>query len=100
MEELPFECDCTDAANPGGINILAIRITNPFGRFDWVDGLNAKWGKVSLYRSHGFGALDRGITITSHGRIRVKNVWVLNTEPNTTRSIVQARGTENAERRY
>ena len=68
MEELPFECDCTDAANPGGLNVLAIRITNPFGRFDWVDGLNAKWGKVSLYRSHGFGALDRGITISAHER--------------------------------
>ena len=48
MEELPFECDCTDAANPGGLNVLAIRITNPFGRFDWVDGLNAKWGKSAL----------------------------------------------------
>jgi len=53
MEELPFEADLTDAANPGGLNVLAIRITNPFGRYDWVDGLNAKWGKVSLYRSHG-----------------------------------------------
>ena len=70
MEELPFECDRTDAANPGGLNVLAIRITNPFGRFDWVDGLNAKWGKVSLYRSHGFGALDRGITLCAHGHSR------------------------------
>jgi beta-galactosidase len=78
MEELPFECDCTDAANPGGDNHLAIRITNPFGRFDWVDGLNAKWGKVSLYRSHGFGALDRGITLSAHGGVRIKNAWVLN----------------------
>src|SRR6185437_3093125 len=79
MEELPFECDCTDAANPGGLNLLAIRITNPFGRFDWVDGLNAKWGAVSLYRSHGFGALDRGITLSTHSDVRVKNAWVLNT---------------------
>ncbi len=44
MEELPFECDLTHAANPGGDNHLAIRLTNPFGRFDWVDGSNAKWG--------------------------------------------------------
>jgi beta-galactosidase len=79
MEELPFECDCTDAANPGGLNVLAIRITNPFGRFDWVDGLNAKWGAVSLYRSHGFGALDRGITISAHeGDVRIKDLWALN----------------------
>jgi hypothetical protein len=90
MEELPFECDCTHAANPGGENVLAIRITNPFGRFDWVDGLNAKWGKVSLYRSHGFGALDRGMTTSAHtvfGGIRAKDAWVLNTpDPRTVRA--------------
>src|SRR5215472_2621139 len=85
IEELPFECDCTDAANPAGTNVLAIRITNPFGRFDWVDGLNAKWGKVSLYRSHGFGALDRGITLSAHDQTaRITDVYVLNTADPTT----------------
>jgi hypothetical protein len=79
MEELPFEADLTHAANPGGINMLAIRITNPFGRFDWVDGLNAKWGKVSLYRSHGFGALDRGMTISAHDApCKIADLWALN----------------------
>ena len=79
MEELPFEAELTHTANPGGQNILAIRITNPFGRFDWVDGLNAKWGKVSLYRSHGFGGLDRGMTISAHtGTVRIRDLWVLN----------------------
>jgi hypothetical protein len=83
MEELPFEADLTQAAKPGGENLLAIRITNPFGRFDWVDGLNAKWGSVSLYRSHGFGALDRGMTISAHeGSVRIKDAWVLNAEAN------------------
>ncbi len=66
MEELPFECDLTHAADPGGLNLIAIRITNPFGRYDWVDGLNAQWGAVKLYRSHGFGGLDRGMTISAH----------------------------------
>jgi beta-galactosidase len=84
MEELPFEAELTHAANPGGENILAIRITNPFGRFDWVDGLNAKWGKVSLYRSHGFGGLDRGMTISAHEEVLIKDAWVLNTpDPKT-----------------
>ena len=78
MEELPFECDLTDAADPGGLNVIAIRITNPFGRFDWVDGLNAQWGAVKLYRSHGFGALDRGLTISAHDGIRIKDVWAFN----------------------
>ena len=80
MEELPFEADLTTAANPGGENLLAIRITNPFGRYDWVDGLNAQWGAVKLYRSHGFGGLDRGMTISAHAdAVRIKSAWVLNT---------------------
>jgi beta-galactosidase len=82
MEELPFEADLTAAANPGGRNELAIRITNPFGRFDWVDGLNAQWGAVKLYRSHGFGGLDRGMTISTlpqASEARILDVWILNT---------------------
>jgi hypothetical protein len=79
MEELPFEAELTHAANPGGKNLLAIRTTDPFGRFDWVDGLNAQWGAVKLYRSHGFGGLDRGMTISAHGSFRVKDAYVLNT---------------------
>ena len=78
MEEQPFECDLTAAANPGGENKLAIRITNPAGRYDWVDGLNFQWGAVKLYRSHGFGGLDRGMTISAHESVRIKDVWVLN----------------------
>ena len=82
MEELPFECDLTHAANPGGLNTLAIRLTNPFGRYDWVDGLNAKWGHVSLYRSHGFAGLDRGMSISAQS---------------TTVRITDAMGSEHAD---
>jgi hypothetical protein len=91
MEELPFECDLThaayfssDAAGAGGENHLAIRLTNPFGRFDWVDGSNAKWGHLALYRSHGFAGLDRGMTLSAHqGPYRLADLWVLNTaDPN------------------
>jgi beta-galactosidase len=87
MEELPFECDLTAAAKPGGKNVLAIRITNPFGRFDWVDGLNEQWGAVKLYRSHGFGGLDRGMTISAHPEnTRITDMWVLNTrDPHSLR---------------
>ena len=78
MEELPFECDLTHAADPGGFNLMAIRLTNPFGRYDWVDGLNAQWGAVKLYRSHGFAGLDRGMTLSAHSGPRIKNMWILN----------------------
>ena len=78
MEELPFECDLTDAADPGGLNLIGIRLTNPFGRYDWVDGLNAQWGAVKLYRSHGFAGLDRGMSLSAHDDVRIKDAWVLN----------------------
>jgi beta-galactosidase len=84
MEELPFECDLTHAADPGGFNMLGIRLTNPFGRYDWVDGLNAQWGAVKLYRSHGFAGLDRGMTLSSHDGVRITDVWVLNAAANKT----------------
>jgi hypothetical protein len=90
MEELPFEAELTHAAKPGGRNVLAIRITNPWGRFDWVDGLNEQWGAVKLYRSHGFGGLDRGMTISAHGAVRMKDVWVLNAiEPRRATAYVE-----------
>jgi hypothetical protein len=90
MEELPFEADLTHAANPAGKNVLAIRITNPFGRFDWVDGLNAQWGAVKLYRSHGFGGLDRGMTISAHEGVRIKDAWALNTpDPRKVQAYVE-----------
>jgi hypothetical protein len=81
MEELPFEGDLTAAAKPGGKNTLAIRITNPGGRYDWVDGLTIRWGAVNIYRSHGFGGLDRGMTLTTTNDddARFVDAWVLNT---------------------
>src|SRR5580704_3446957 len=88
MEELPFECDLTDAADPGGLNLIAIRLTNPFGRYDWVDGLNAQWGAVKLYRSHGFAGLDRGMTLSAHDGVRIKDAWVLNQLENRTISAL------------
>jgi hypothetical protein len=79
MEELPFECDVTAAARPGASNQLAIRITNPGGRLDWVDGSRIIWGNASFQKSHGFGGLDRALTLSAHGPARIRDSWVLNT---------------------
>ena len=38
--------DATDAINPNGHNLLAVRITNPGGRLDWMDFLSMKWGNI------------------------------------------------------
>jgi len=96
MEELPFECDLTAAAKPGGKNTLAIRITNPGGRYDWVDGTTIRWGAVNVYRSHGFGGLDRGMTLQAAPRSgRIADAWVLNTpEPRTINVFTVIEGDE------
>jgi beta-galactosidase len=97
MEELPFECDLTNAADPGGLNLIAIRLTNPFGRYDWVDGLNAQWGAVKLYRSHGFAGLDRGMTLSAHPTdMQINGVRLLNTPD--PRTISLAVGVESGRR--
>jgi hypothetical protein len=79
MEELPFECEITAAARAGNPNQLAIRITNPGGRLDWVDGGRITWGNATFQKSHGFGGLDRALTLSGHGPARVRDAWVLNT---------------------
>ena len=79
MSELPFSCDLTRAMRPGQSNRLAIRITNPGGRFDWRDSTTMTWGKVKLFASHGFGGLDRGLTLSVHpSSARIEDAWVLN----------------------
>jgi hypothetical protein len=80
MSELPIDCDLTGAMKPGQPNRLAIRITNPGGRFDWKDSNNTAWGKVRLYQSHGFGGMDRGMSLSVHPiEGRIVDAWVLNT---------------------
>jgi len=94
MEELPFECDLTSAARPGGKNRLAIRITNPGGRYDWVDGGTIRWGKVELFRSHGFGGLDREIVLRSAPLAgRIADLWALNLpEAKTIHAFMSVKG--------
>lgn len=80
LSELPICCDLSPAMQPGEANRLAIRITNPGGRFDWRDSTTMSWGKVKLFASHGFGGLDRGLTLSIHPReARIEDAWVLNT---------------------
>lgn len=92
MEELPFTCDLTAAAKPGK-NLLAIRITNPGGRLDWVDGGRLTWGAFEMQKSHGFGGLDRALMLSAHGPARVSDCWALNTP--TEKKIVAHAEIEN-----
>ena len=79
IDQTSFTCDATGAIRPGGKNILAIRITNPGGRFDWPDGHTTVWSNGRFQRSHGFGGIDRGLLLEAHDAVYVADVWALNT---------------------
>ncbi|MES2441536.1 MAG: sugar-binding domain-containing protein [Pseudomonadota bacterium] len=80
MAELPIHCDLTAAMRPGRANRLAIRITNPGGRYDWRDSTTMMWGAAKLFASHGFGGIDRGMTLSAHPKqAYIRDAWVLNT---------------------
>ncbi len=84
IEEVSFTCDATPAIIPGRKNLLAIRITNPGGRLDWIDNLVTTWDSVFFQRSHGFGGLDRGMVLRAHDQLFISDLYVLNT-PNPKR---------------
>jgi hypothetical protein len=97
MEELPFECDLSKAAKPGERNQLAIRITNPGGRLDWVDNNRITWGGLEFQKSHGFGGLDRGMVLSAHSEVRFSDVWALNTP--VQKQIIAHASVENTSNR-
>jgi len=86
ITEVAFTCDVTNALRPGETNHLAIRITNPGGRLDWLDTQLMTWGTTGqrFHKSHGFGGLDRGISLTLHDPVYCSDLWVLNTPQQST----------------
>ncbi len=86
ITETSFTCDVSGAIQPGKKNVLAIRITNPGGRLDWVDTELLTWGTTGqkFHKSHGFGGLDRGIQFRTHEPVYLSDAWVLNTSAGTS----------------
>ena len=78
ISEAPFTADATDAINPAGPNLLAVRITNPGGRLDWMDFLSMKWGKYTLPATHAFGGLAGGVEMQVRGPVSVSDLAVFN----------------------
>ena len=79
INETGFTCVVSEALRAGERNLLAIRITNPGGRFDWLDTKLMSWGERRFHASHGFGGLDRGLFFTAHDSCFIEDCWVLNT---------------------
>jgi hypothetical protein len=94
ITELPFTADATPALRDGSENLLAVRITNPGGNFEWGDGGAFPWGKYNIPDSHGFGGLDGGITMTVRGPVCVSDLATLNNpDPRTVTLIAEIHST-------
>ncbi len=78
ISEAPFTADATDAIIPGGKNLLAVRITNPGGRLDWMDFLTMTWGKYTLPATHAFGGLAGGVEMQVRAPVSVSDLAVFN----------------------
>ena len=78
ISEAPFTADATDAINPNGRNLLAVRVTNPGGRLDWMDFIPFKWGKFTLPSTHAFGGLAGGVEMQVRGPVSVSDLAVFN----------------------
>jgi hypothetical protein len=89
ISEAPFTADATDAINLGGKNLLAVRITNPGGRLDWMDFLTMTWGKYTLPATHAFGGLAGGVEIQVRAPVSVSDLAVFN-KPDPRSVHVQA----------
>jgi hypothetical protein len=79
IAETAYDCDISKALRPGQRNILAIRITNPGGNYDWYDGGTLTWGQYTFHAGRGVGGLDRGLTLRAHDSVYLSDAWALNT---------------------
>jgi beta-galactosidase len=78
ISEAPFTADATEAINPGGTNLLAVRVTNPGGRLDWMDFIPMTWGKYTLPATHAFGGLAGGVEMAVRAPVSVSDLAVFN----------------------
>jgi beta-galactosidase len=75
----PFEVDITDAAKPGEIIQLAVRVTDPGGNYDWRDGATITWGKNRILGSHAFGGITGRVALVSCAPVYIDNLYLQNT---------------------
>jgi beta-galactosidase len=101
IAETSYDCDITPALKPGP-NLLALRITNPGGVYDWRDYTKLRWGAHQFHAGRGFGGLDRGISLQVHDTVFLSDLSILHKPEVTSVDVcaeVRNTSTEEAQAR-
>ncbi|MFA6470561.1 MAG: sugar-binding domain-containing protein [Candidatus Latescibacterota bacterium] len=83
----PFDVDVTGAVQFDGENILAVRVTDPVGNFDWNDNELYRWGKNMVPGVHGFGGITGLVTLRAVDTVYIDDIYVQN-KPNPTEAEI------------
>lgn len=78
VHQSPFEVDITDAVKFGGLNKLAVRITDANGNFSWGDFDGELWGEYYFPQSHGFGGILGEVGLKIVHPLHVEDIFVKN----------------------
>ncbi len=73
----PFTIDLTPYARPGGQHELALRLTNPGGWPEGVEGGAIRWGDAALPGSRDVGGLWGGVALEALPHLYVAELFVL-----------------------
>lgn len=74
----PFDVDITNGVQYGKENLVAVRITDPNGNFDWRDSQNFMWGNYRTNPTHGFGGVTGKVKLVATDAIYIEDVFVKN----------------------
>ena len=75
----PFEVDITRDILPGSTHRLAVRVTNPGGRFDSGDTAQTVWGKYKFPGSRGFGGIIGKVLLECVDPVSITDLYIQNT---------------------
>lgn len=78
VNSTPFVIDVTPFILPGQENVIAFRITDPNGNFNWKDSQVYTWGEYRTNPSHGFGGITGKVELVATDKLYIGDIFVKN----------------------
>ena len=78
VNSTPIAVDVTPFILPGQENVIAFRITDPNGNFNWKDSQVYTWGEYRTNPSHGFGGITGKVELVATDKLYIGDVFIKN----------------------